>query len=116
MTVIPSVSEIFGNLVYNSEQTINLSCLVEAYPQPTITWAFKTNTRIQNMLNTSRNSVFSTYLVIEDGRPFSRSQLTINHVNFNDSGDYLCLATAADKHNTAQSRVHSVTVTSKKCT
>jgi hypothetical protein len=89
---------------------------VEAYPQPTIVWIFKTNTKIQNILNTSRISVLSTDVTIEEGHPFSRSQLTINNVNSNDSGDYVCIATAADEHSTAQSRVHSVTVTSKKST
>ena len=94
---------------------MSLSCLVEAYPQPTIVWAFKTNAKIQSILNTSRILVLDTDLTIEEGHPFSRSQLIINNVNSNDSGDYLCIATAADKHSTAQSRVHSVTVTSKKC-
>ena len=116
MTVLPSVSEISGNIVYNSEQTISLSCQVEAYPQPTILWAFKTNTKIQNMLNTSRILVLSADLTVEEGHPISRSTLVINNLNSNDSGDYLCIATAADKHSTAQSRAHSITVTSKQCT
>ena len=113
--MLPSISEIAGNVVYNSEQAISLSCQVEAYPQPIIFWAFKTSIKIQSILNTSRSSVLNAYLTIEEGRPFSRSQLIINNVNSNDSGDYLCIATAAVKHVTAQSRVHSVTVTSKKC-
>lgn len=116
MTVFPSVSEISGNIVYNSQQTISLSCQVAAYPQPTIVWAFKTETKIWNMLNTSRISVHSTYLTIEDGRPFSRSRLAINNANSNDSGDYLCFATAANNHITVQSRAHSITVASKQCT
>lgn len=115
MIVLPSVSDISGNIVYNSEQTISLSCQIEAYPEPIIFWMFKTSTRIQNILNTSRVSILNTYyLTIEEGRPFSRSQLIISNVNSNDSGDYLCIATAADKHNSTQSRVHSVTVNGKK--
>ena len=114
--VLPSVSEISGSVMFSSEQTISLSCQVEAYPQPTIIWAFKTDTITQNVLYTSRISVLSTDLTVEEGHPYSRSQLIINNVNYNDNGDYLCIATAADKNSTAQSRAHSITVTSKQCT
>ena len=102
--------------MFNSEQSISLSCQVEAYPQPAIVWALKTKTKIQNILNTSRISILTTDLTVEDGRPFSRSQLIINNVNSYDGGDYLCVATAVDRHHTAQSRVHSITVNSKQST
>lgn len=115
--VLPSVSDISGSDTFSSEQTITLSCQVEAYPQSALViWAVKTNTKIQNILNTSRISVLSTDLTVEEGHPYSRSQLIINNVNSDDSGDYLCIATAADQHHTAQSRAHSITVTSKQCT
>lgn len=112
MIVLPSVSDISGSTMYTSEQVIRLSCEVEAYPKPSIIWVFNTQRKIQIVLDTSRISILNTYLTIEDGHPISRSRLIISHANSKDSGDYLCIATT-DNHDVVQSRVHSLTVTSK---
>ena len=110
--MLPKVPEITGSYSFSNEEVLYLRCQVEAYPQPSVVWIIRNPTTMRIVVPTARVSVASTPLTINNGNPYSRSELNINGVNSKDGGDYLCTATA-DRYSLVQSSTHTVTIVCK---
>ena len=116
--MFPKVPEITGNHMFTDNETINLLCRVESYPQPSIVWLFRSSTTTRVILTTSRISISQTEFHIENGRPYSSYALVVDEVNTKDNGDYLCTVNAAmdtgsSRHSTTvQTSAHTVTIAS----
>jgi hypothetical protein len=101
-----------GSYSFSREETLHVWCRVEAYPQPSLVWMVRNRSTMRRILPTTRASVGSTLFMIDSETPYSRSELTIDNVNSDDDGEYICAATA-DRYSFVRSGSHSVTVICK---
>ena len=85
---------------------------MEAYPQPSLVWIVRYSTTMRRLLPTTRTSLGSIIFSVDNGNPYTRSELTIDNLNLSDGGDYICAATA-DKYSFVRSSAHSITVICK---
>ena len=110
--VLPKVTDMTGNYSFSNEETLHVWCRIEAYPQPSLAWIIRKFKTIRRILPTTRASVGSPFFIIDSGNPYLRSQLTIDNVNPDDSGEYICAATA-DRYSLVRSGSYPVTVICK---
>ena len=110
--MFPSLLIILGSNQYSEGQTMHLLCRVKCFPPPSIAWIIGNLTKSRVLHTTSRVSISDTYNFIYNGEPYSWSDLYINHVTPDDSGNYTCLI-HADSHTAVQMTVHNVTVSCK---
>ena len=110
--VLPRVTDMTGNYSFSNEETLHVWCRVEAYPQPSLVWIVRNSRTMRRILPSTRASIGSTFFIIDSGNPYSRSELTIDNVNSDDSGEYICAATA-DRYSLIRSGSHPVTVICK---
>ena len=110
--VFPSLLIILGSNQYSEGQTMHLQCRVKGFPPPSIVWIIGNLTESRILRTTARVSVSHTHNFIDNGEPYSRSDLHINHVTFDDSGKYTCVI-HCDSHSVVQMAVHNVTVLCK---
>ena len=110
--VLPKLPEISGSYSFSVEEKIRLWCRVEAHPQPSLVWIVRSPITMKRIVPTTIASVVNSHITVNSGNPYSRSELTIDNVNSNDGGDYICAATA-NKYSLVRSSSHSITVTCK---
>ena len=91
---------------------MHLQCRVKCFPPPSIVWIIGNVRNSRILQTTARVSISDTYDFINNGEPYSRSDLYINHVTSDNSGNYTCLI-HADSHAVVQMTVHNVTVSCK---
>lgn len=103
---------VLGSNQYSEGQTMHLQCRVKCFPPPSIVWIIGNLTKSRIIHTTARVSISDTNNFIDNGEPYSWSDLYVNHVTSDDSGYYTCLI-HADSHTVVQMAVYNVTVSCK---
>ena len=113
--MFPSLLSIVGSYQYSEGQTIHLHCRVKVFPPPdAIVWEVRdfSNSNSRVLHPTSRVSISSTHLFINNGEPYSSSDVYIRNVIGSDSGNYMCVI-FANKLGVVQMTTQNINVSCK---
>lgn len=93
---------------------MHLECRVKVFPSTSIVWIVSNSTTATSRVlrTTARVTVSGVQDFIHNEEPYSKSDLYINSIMSDDSGDYMCLIDAGG-HTAVQTTVHTVTVLCK---
>ena len=79
----------------DENQNTTFTCMVSGVPEPTITWQFDSNRSsvVTNLTQSDKYTITNFSLTRNDTVVMVTSTLTINGLNLNDTGFYICYAT-----------------------
>ena len=109
--MFPYSLDIEGENIYNEGHTLHLRCKVKVYPPASIVWIVGDSVTNKMLHTTSRVSVSATH-DIENGEPYSMSNLYISNVTSKDRSNYSCVIGAAS-HAVTQVIARNITITGK---
>ena len=98
--------------MYNEGHTLHLRCIVKVFPAASIVWIVGDSSVESTVLRTTSRVSVSTTHVIENGEPYSISDLYVSNVTSEDSHNYTCVIDAAS-HAVTRVIDHHVTIVGK---